>query len=417
MTESVGGIKPTLPFQVPPPPPPPPAAPKPKGLAAPAPALPGVQQAATPNWVKTGITGPLAAPKLEPQGAILRRGAQGPEVRRLQELLQHFGGAPQLGPADGRLNKATEDAVRNFQAMTGIEVDGESGPHTKSALEAAKLTVEAKQALMTGLAEQRQVAAQKLRQADDLLKALPPGQGGPAWSCLGQLAKAAGLPLPTRDPDGHPTGAAQNPHVLNDGSTWNGQGPARPQGPEPGGHTGQGPNPAQAAPVPPVVGPPAPSPDASSLGERAVAEARKLHAAGYRYPPNLTSQYHHKPFQVGCCADFAVDAWNKAGVPTGHLIKNPHYCPSQREWLEKQGAWANANQPAKVGDWVFFHNGSNKNFMAHVAMVTAVDAQGKPTRIIESYAFNARTRERELGNSARLIAGYGRLDVVAARRS
>ncbi len=65
--------------------------------------------------------------------AILRRGSIGPDVIRLQKLLNQHGASPQLA-ADGAFGPRTEAAVRVFQAAHAPPVDGEVGPITGKAL-------------------------------------------------------------------------------------------------------------------------------------------------------------------------------------------------------------------------------------------------------------------------------------------
>ncbi|GLK86699.1 peptidoglycan recognition protein family protein [Ancylobacter defluvii] len=66
---------------------------------------------------------------------ILRRGSSGPAVSALQTRLN----AALLQPikADGDFGPATERAVRAFQAIVGLVVDGIAGPQTQTALERA----------------------------------------------------------------------------------------------------------------------------------------------------------------------------------------------------------------------------------------------------------------------------------------
>lgn len=63
---------------------------------------------------------------------ILRRGAAGPEVARLQEHLTAAGF--RLGAVDGRFGPATEAALLAFQRATGLLPDGVAGPVTWHAL-------------------------------------------------------------------------------------------------------------------------------------------------------------------------------------------------------------------------------------------------------------------------------------------
>ena len=58
----------------------------------------------------------------------LKKGAKGQAVKDLQEALKALGLQP--GPIDGVFGKKTEDAVKAFQQLKGIEVDGIAGPIT-----------------------------------------------------------------------------------------------------------------------------------------------------------------------------------------------------------------------------------------------------------------------------------------------
>jgi peptidoglycan hydrolase-like protein with peptidoglycan-binding domain len=58
----------------------------------------------------------------------LKKGAKGQAVKDLQEALLALGLQP--GPIDGVYGKKTEDAVKAFQKLTAIEVDGIVGPLT-----------------------------------------------------------------------------------------------------------------------------------------------------------------------------------------------------------------------------------------------------------------------------------------------
>ena len=58
----------------------------------------------------------------------LKKGAKGQAVKDLQEALKALGLQP--GPIDGVFGKKTEDAVKAFQKLKGLEVDGIVGPIT-----------------------------------------------------------------------------------------------------------------------------------------------------------------------------------------------------------------------------------------------------------------------------------------------
>jgi len=64
----------------------------------------------------------------------LRRGANGAEVRQIQELLNLAASRPHLPPT-GTFGDMTEQAVRNFQSRNALTVDGVVGPQTFAALE------------------------------------------------------------------------------------------------------------------------------------------------------------------------------------------------------------------------------------------------------------------------------------------
>lgn len=79
-----------------------------------------------------GVTAtPTASGTPSATGPLLKRPAEGPDVRRLQERLVAHGA--QLA-VDGDFGPATEEAVRAFQQARGLEVDGKVGPRTWAAL-------------------------------------------------------------------------------------------------------------------------------------------------------------------------------------------------------------------------------------------------------------------------------------------
>lgn len=90
---------------------------------------------------------------------------------------------------------------------------------------------------------------------------------------------------------------------------------------------------------------------------------------------------------------------------------NPHYCPSMMAFFRKEQTFIAGKTGAQVGDAVFFSwdGGPDPD---HVAVVTAVDADGKPTRIAESYDFNLAAHEVELGDKASCLLGFGRIDAA-----
>ncbi len=73
-------------------------------------------------------------PATLPEGVVLRRGAKGAEVRQVQEALVALGYSTTI---DGKFGPATAQAVKSFQASSGITDDGVVGPATLSAISAA----------------------------------------------------------------------------------------------------------------------------------------------------------------------------------------------------------------------------------------------------------------------------------------
>lgn len=74
---------------------------------------------------------PQPAPPAVATGPLLKRGAKGADVRRLQERLKAHGAQLEV---DGDFGPATERAVRAFQQARGLGVDGKVGPKTWAAL-------------------------------------------------------------------------------------------------------------------------------------------------------------------------------------------------------------------------------------------------------------------------------------------
>ena len=74
------------------------------------------------------------APLTLPEGVVLRRGAKGAEVRQVQAALVALGYSTSV---DGKFGPATAQAVKSFQASSGLTDDGVVGPATLSALSAA----------------------------------------------------------------------------------------------------------------------------------------------------------------------------------------------------------------------------------------------------------------------------------------
>ena len=82
---------------------------------------------------------PTPTPQTQTQtGALadnmLRRGEEGPEVKKLQEDLTKAGFSTQ--GADSKFGQNTEDAVKRYQEARGLQADGIAGPATLAALSA-----------------------------------------------------------------------------------------------------------------------------------------------------------------------------------------------------------------------------------------------------------------------------------------
>ena len=67
-----------------------------------------------------------------PEDITLSGGDKGPNVRRLQRALVSLG--YDVGEPDGAFGAATEEAVKQFQADSGLEADGIAGPTTIAAI-------------------------------------------------------------------------------------------------------------------------------------------------------------------------------------------------------------------------------------------------------------------------------------------
>ena len=93
--------------------------------------------------VRTKLKGSKAkqAATLQPDPPLLRRGASGWQVKRLQRLLRRHGLFPKPATIDGQFGEITEASVEAFQALNGLEVDAIVGPMTWHALQAAPRTV------------------------------------------------------------------------------------------------------------------------------------------------------------------------------------------------------------------------------------------------------------------------------------
>ena len=74
---------------------------------------------------------------VKPPPPLLRLGAEGWQVTRLQRLLRTQGCLPEPARIDGDFGEITEAAVKAFQELNDLEPDGIVGPVTWAALQAA----------------------------------------------------------------------------------------------------------------------------------------------------------------------------------------------------------------------------------------------------------------------------------------
>ncbi|HEY8103243.1 MAG TPA: N-acetylmuramoyl-L-alanine amidase [Gaiellaceae bacterium] len=81
------------------------------------------------------------AKRLKPADPVLRIGSEGWQVTRLQRLLLQQGLLPEQALVDGDFGEITEAAVKAFQELNGLEVDGIVGPMTWGALQTAEVGV------------------------------------------------------------------------------------------------------------------------------------------------------------------------------------------------------------------------------------------------------------------------------------
>jgi len=89
----------------------------------------------TPSTTLTTTTSSTpTAPATLPEGVVLRRGAKSAEVRQVQEALVALGYSTTI---DGKFGPDTAQAVKSFQASSGLTDDGVVGPATLLALSAA----------------------------------------------------------------------------------------------------------------------------------------------------------------------------------------------------------------------------------------------------------------------------------------
>lgn len=87
--------------------------------------------------IQYGIKGGEELPSDLRYGGVLKRGAKGDEVKKLQEDLITLGYSELMEPygVDGSFGKATETAVRTFQKDNGLVVDGSVGRATQAKID------------------------------------------------------------------------------------------------------------------------------------------------------------------------------------------------------------------------------------------------------------------------------------------
>ena len=115
--------------------------------AAPTPTQPIIVEPIQPSAPATSVVPvgppvtpmPSAAPvttssaPVAPEASPLPKESTG-RIKKIQEALQAAGYNP--GPADGKMGRMTQKAIRDFQEAQGLSVDGKVGPKTWSKLEA-----------------------------------------------------------------------------------------------------------------------------------------------------------------------------------------------------------------------------------------------------------------------------------------
>lgn len=170
---------------------------------------------------------------------------------------------------------------------------------------------------------------------------------------------------------------------------------------------------------------------AEHIGNAVVDGSRKLHSNGYIYPPNLTSNYYHKPGKVGCCADFVADSYAEAAkalnnpkLDIGARMKampapmnNPHYCPSMIQFFQQEETLLKPGAKPQVGDVVFFDwDGNGAKDPDHVAIVSKVYPDGT-LELMESRKFNQPSEITTMkpGDSRyNNVVGWGRMKDATA---
>jgi peptidoglycan hydrolase-like protein with peptidoglycan-binding domain len=100
-----------------------------KPVPPPPPPYPAICQDLSLTWplAVDGVVGFNTWSRLDPPD--LQKGAEGPYTMLCQALLNYWGADPPL-VLDGKFGDKTLAAVRNFQTLQGIKVDGIVGPVT-----------------------------------------------------------------------------------------------------------------------------------------------------------------------------------------------------------------------------------------------------------------------------------------------
>lgn len=148
--------------------------------ASPAPAPVAVITTTTaPAPTTTAPPAPTTAP---PTPGVLRTGAEGEAVQRLQTRLGQLGYWV-AGGADGRYGSTTVQAVMAFQKAQGLAADGIAGPATLDALAAASRPL-ARSGAGTGRVVEIDLARQLLLVVADgvVVEAFNTSTGAPGWT-------------------------------------------------------------------------------------------------------------------------------------------------------------------------------------------------------------------------------------------
>lgn len=139
--------------------------------------------------VADGIAGPQTWPQLIIQ---VQQGSNGDAVRAVQSQI-HGRGAGAVVAVDGVFGPVTDDAVRGFQALLGLSVDGIVGPHTyihlvNGYLAAPDMQTAAKDVFAAWAASDRDQAARNATPAavnEIFAQSFSPGDGWSFEDCQG----------------------------------------------------------------------------------------------------------------------------------------------------------------------------------------------------------------------------------------